>query len=348
LGVFSLMLLGGLELHPREIGKAWGPSLAVALSAMVLPLALGTGTAWVVLPDSDYKAAQALFVGVGLAITAVPVAIRVLMELNLLQSKLGKVTVSAAVFDDVLGLILLAGLTALIRTGGLPGVTDLLAILGKVGLFFLITTVTGVYLLPAMGRFLRRLLKLEELEFSFLLIIAFGFSVLAEVLAMHFIVGAFLAGLFFERSTIDEKVFQDVKKKLTALTSGFLAPIFFASIGFQLELSALTAMPGFVGILVGIAFFSKLVGAGLPARFTGFGWKDSAVIGTAMSARGAVELVIAGIALRAGLFQQPSPPPPIVENLFSAIVIVAIVTTVIVPIALRFLLKRDEDGSGDG
>ncbi len=345
LGIFFLMLLGGVELHPGELGQTSGRAFLVSLSAMFLPLGLGTGVAWIFLPASDYRVAQALFVGTGLAITAVPVAIRVLMDLDLLQTRLGKVIVSAAVFDDVLSLILLAGLTALIRTGGLPSTPELLLLLGKVALFFLLVTVVGNYLLPLGGQLVRRFVKVEELELSYLLIVAFGFSVLAEALAMHFIVGAFIAGLFFGRQTINEEVYEDVKGKLSGLTSGFLAPLFFASIGLHLDLSALSSVPFFVTILVLIAFFSKLAGAALPARALGFSWREASAVGTAMSARGAVELIIAGIALRAGLFDHPDPQPPVVAHLFSSIVIVAITTTVLVPVALRWLLR---DGEPDG
>ena len=350
LGIFFLMLLGGLELHPKELGETSGVSLAVAVAAMVPPLVLGAGTAWLFLPDSDYRFAQALFVGTGLAITAVPVAIRVLMDLGLLQSRLGKVVVSAAVIDDVLSLILLAFLTAIIRTGSVPGFSAVFILLGKVGIFFLVTGILGIWVLPALGTFVRKFVKVDELEFSLLLVVALFFAVLAEALAMHFIVGAFIAGLFFGRRTIDEEIYRDVRTKLSGLTTGFLAPIFFASIGLHLDLSAMVAIPLFVTILVVIAFFTKIVGGAVPARLGGFSWRESMGIGTAMSARGAVELVIAGIALQAGLFQVPDPQPPVVEHLFSAIVIVAIVTTVAVPVGLRAIFRdegREESGGPD-
>ena len=342
LGIFFLMLLGGLDLRPRELGETSGRSFLVAVSAMFLPLALGTGTAWVFLPASDYKVAQAFFVGTGLAITAVPVAIRILVDLNLLQTRMGKTVVSAAVFNDILGLILLALLMALIRTGGFPDLSAILLLLGKVILFFVVATAVGLWILPALGTFIRRFVQLEELELSFLLIVAFAFSVLAEVLAMHFIVGAFFAGLLFGRRTVNLEIYQDVKRKLSGITTGFLAPLFFASIGLHLDLSALGAIPLFVTLLVLIALFSKLVGAAVPARLSGFSTRDSVALGMAMSARGAVELVIAGIALQAGLFQKPDPQPPVVEHLFSTIVIVAMVTTLLAPLMLRWMLSRGE------
>ena len=83
-----------------------------------------------------------------------------------------------------------------------------------------------------------------------------------------------------------------------------------------------------------------MIGAGLVAYGVGLSGKDSLIVGVGMSGRGAVELIIADIALRAGLFSQPDPPPEIIANLFSAIVIMAVVTTLITPIALRFIMSR--------
>lgn len=342
LGIFFLMLLGGLEMQPREVAEGKGGSVLVAVSAMTLPLAAGFGIAWAFLPESDFKVAQAVFVGVGLAVTAVPVAIRVLIDLDQLQSRLGRVVVAAAVIDDILSLILLAVLTALIRTGELPAAGSLVLLVGKVTLFFIVLVVVGRYVLPPVGRRLARIIRIDELEFSFLVAVALGFAVLAEALGMHFILGAFGAGLFFSQRTIGEEVHTDVRNKVSAITTGFLAPIFFASIGLHLEPSAAAAIPGFLALLILIAFASKFIGAALPARLYGFTNRQAAAIGVAMSARGAVELILADIALRAGLFTEPDPAPPAVEHLFSAIVMVAIVTTVAVPIALRPLVATSD------
>ena len=111
------------------------------------------------------------------------------------------------------------------------------------------------------------------------------------------------------------------------------------SVGFHLDFSAVGQAPVFVIVLTGLALVSKLVGSGVPAYWAGFSKRDSLVVGIGMSGRGAVELVIAGVALEAGLFLQPDPPGAIVGSLFSAIVIMAIVTTVATPIALRFLWR---------
>ncbi len=339
LSIFFLMLLAGVQLHPRELAKASRPALLVALGGMLLPLVVGFLVGYGFLPDSEYKFAQALFIATALSITAVPVSVRVLMDLGKLDTKVGKTIVSAAVFDDVLSLVLLALLTAVINSGSFPDAEMLGLIIGKIILFFLITTTIGLYLFPYLGHWIKKL-SAAEFEFSALLIAALAYAMVAEWLGLHFILGAFLAGLFFVHRTIAPKVYREIREKLNTFTVGLFAPLFFASIGMHLDLSAATQIPLFVAVLVVVAFAGKLLGAGLPARWVGFRRRDALAIGAGMSARGAVELIIAGVALKAGLFEHPQPLAPEVEYLFSAIVIVAIVTTIVSPIYLKRLFTR--------
>lgn len=337
LAIFFLMLLAGLEMRPRELARASRGALGVALGGLVLPLGLGIGLGALFLPESPLRTPQMLFLGVALAITAVPVSVKVLMDLGMLESRLGNTVVSAALIDDVFSLVLLAALTSVIETGSPPGWLGIAALAGKVALFFASTVWIGYWVLPLLGRRLHRF-ALDELEFSFLLVVALGFAVLAELLEMHFIIGAFLAGLLFGRRTVDEAVFQDVAQKVAGVTKGFLAPLFFASIGMHLQVGAVGAVPVFVALLVTAAAVGKILGAGLPARALGLSTREAAAVGIGMNARGAVELVIADIALRADLFRTPG---DLVQSLYSAVVVVAVVTTLITPILLRALLRRE-------
>lgn len=105
-----------------------------------------------------------------------------------------------------------------------------------------------------------------------------------------------MTGLYFGRKTIDTRSYNSVKHPISAMTFGFLAPIFFASIGLNLNISALSGAPLFLAVLILVAsFFGKIVGAAIAARAFGFSPRDSGIIGVGMSTRGAVELVIAGI-----------------------------------------------------
>ncbi|WP_405237241.1 cation:proton antiporter [Lentisalinibacter orientalis] len=341
LGIFFLMLLAGMEMRPKDLTEASGSAAAVAIGGMALPLAMGMGLGWLWLPESDWRFAQMLFIGVALSVTAVPITIATLMDLGKQNTEVGKIIVSAAVFDDVISLFLLAILTALLQSGGGLTAETLLVLGGKVLVFFVLVTLAGRYLMPLSGRLSERL-RIGHIEFSVLMAWGLGFAVLAESLGMHFILGAYAAGLFFKRDTIDPEVHEVLYRRIETFSAGFLAPIFFASIGMAIKLEALTAVPGFLLALIAVAFLGKLAGSGVAARLTGLSNRDSLATGVGMNARGAVELIVAGIALEAGLFSHPEPVPEVVGSLFSAIVIMAVVTTVASPMWLRWLL-----GSGD-
>lgn len=254
---------------------------------------------------------------------------------------MGQTIISAAIFDNILSLLLLAVLTSVIKTGGLPDVTRLMELVGQILLFFTITGIIGYFVFPFLGRCIKKFHS-GEMDFSGLLIAALFYSLLAEWCNLHFILGAFVAGLFFTNRTIDEASYQAVTSKITGITEGFLAPLFFVSIGIHLDLSAATSIPGFVIILTIAALLCKVIGAGWPAYWQGFNQRDALAVGISMSARGAIELIVAGIALRAGLFMQPKPTPPIIEYLFSAVVIMAIITTLLTPILLKQIIAPQD------
>lgn len=338
LGMFFLMLLAGIRMEPLDFARTSRSAVPVALGGMIVPLAGGFVLGLVILPESPLKLVQSLFLGTALAITAVPVAVRMFMDLGALESPVGKTVVAAALWDDLLSLLLLALLLAAIGenySGSFQSETTLILI-GQVVLFFGVTIPLGLFGFPLIGRYLRHL-HFPEVDFSMLLIAALAYAVFAEMMGFHFIIGAFLAGMFFHPKIVDISVYQRVEQQMSGVTRGFLAPIFFASVGLHLDFSAVSQVPGFVATLILIALVSKLVGSGLPAYWMGLSKRESMMIGVGMSGRGAVELIVAGIALEAGLFLQPSPTPVLIQSLFSAIVMMALVTTILAPILLRWL-----------
>lgn len=315
LGIFFLMLLGGIELSPVKLFKTSKGAFFGAAGGMIVPFLIGISFGFLVLPDSDIHTAQTLFLGTVLAVTAVPVSIKSLMDLGKLETDVGQTIISAAVIDDTLCLILLAVLTGFLKSGSIPEIDTLAILIGKILIFFAIAILLGLFLFPSIGRFIDKT-KADEFEFSMLLVAALAYALLAETLGLHFILGAFLAGLFFRRRTFSEKAYKDILQKTKGITTGFLAPVFFASIGMHLDLRALWETPVFVLGLITIAVLGKVLGAGLSARGIGMSTKESLAVGVGMNARGAVELIIADIALKAGVFTAPQPAPPIINNMF--------------------------------
>jgi Kef-type K+ transport system membrane component KefB len=348
LGMFFLMLLVGIRMEPLDFARTSKMAIGVALGGMIVPVAAGFALGIAVLPDSPYKLVQSLFLGTALAITAVPVAVRIFMDLGQLDSPVGQTVIAAALWDDLLSLFLLAVLLAALG-GQASGVDQLQAaflLLGNVLAFFAITIPVGLYVFPFVGRYLRHL-HFPEVDFSMLLIAALAYAVFAELMGLHFIIGAFVAGIFFHPNVVDVDVYERVEQQMSGITRGFLAPIFFVSVGLYLDFSAISQVPGFVTVLILIAFTSKLVGAGLPAYWVGHSKREALMVGIGMSGRGAVELIVAGVALEAGLFLQPYPTPPIVESLFSAIVVMALVTTIATPVLLHRVMASRLDGKVD-
>ncbi len=338
LGAFCLLLAAGIELDARDMLRASRRSAAIAIAGMLVPFAAGCALGAIFLPPSDLRAAQVLFLGTALAITAVPVAIKVLMDLGKLDTPLGQTIVAAAVADDILSLLLLAVLTGMLASGEPPGLYNILLIGAQAALFVAIVTLLLRFNNRSVGRVLAKL-ELEESDFVVLLVCALALAVLAEALGLHAILGAFSAGLLFSRRSVSVSRYTAVKDQVDALAHGFLGPLFFVSIGLHLDLDALSTIPGFLALLIAVAFAGKIIGAGGAALMSGFSHREAASIGVSMSARGVVELIVASIAVDAGLFDG-AVTSPIIDNLFSAVVITAIVTSVAVPPILKLSMRE--------
>ena len=337
LGIFFLMFMSGMEIDMKGLAKASKRGIVVGLGGVIFPLILGYMLGQEFLPESEYKFIQSFFLGVAMSVTAIPVLSRVLMDLKLNNTKLGYTLMSAAIIDDVCALILLSILTALMAGGVTAGGFAILIV--KVAIFLLVAYVIGKYIMPSIGKKLHRL-KSNEMEFSIALIIALFLGVAAELAGMHFIIGALTAGMFIRAGSFGKKVVEDIEDKVSGITLGFLAPIFFVSIGLHLDLSAFSVVPFFVLALIAVAIIGKIVGCGLPARLAGFSNRESLAIGIGMNGRGAVELIVVAVALEAGIFAHPVPTPPIITAIFSSIVIMAIITTIVTPIGIKWMLKR--------
>ena len=351
-GIFFLVLLAGIEMKPKEMAESSKTSLGVAAGGVVVPLAAGFGLAWLFLPDSGMKQAQALLVGVAVSISAIPATVKVLMDFGVLHARVGRVIVSAAVFDDIFGLLMLAVLTGVIQTGRVPDIATLALLLVKVAAFFAVTMSLGVHVYPRVSRRLKQM-PMAALEFSALAGVGMAYGLLAEALGMHWIIGAFMAGLYFEPHRVGERAYRDMKIAVGSITNGFLGPLFFATIGLRVDLGVVSAVPLFLMALVAVAFLGKFVGCGGPALAAGLPPREAAAVGIGMSARGAVELVVLNIAFEAGLFATGAATHPVAANLYSALVLMAVVTTLGAPLLLRRVLPADtgppgpeDDGSG--
>jgi len=301
------------------------------------PLAAGIALGFAFLEDGPQQTAQALLVGVALSITAIAASAKILQEFGLLRSEAGRVLITAALFDDIFGLFLLALLSSVIASGGLPGPFAFAILLAKVITFFVVTGLLGVHVYPRISKQIHRR-QAAEIEFGALVIVALGYGFLAEILGLHWAVGAFMAGLFMERARIGKKPHKSMRLMLNALTAGVLGPLFFAWIGLQANLTAIIEIPVFLVVLIVVAFVTKVLGGGVAAVAIGYGRQESAIIGVGLAPRGEIMIVVISVALAAGLIDGGT-TDPVAQHLFSALILMALANTVIAPLVLRFLLR---------
>lgn len=321
IGVLLLMFIAGLELHISELTKNTRVALLAGTMGVILPVGLGILLGEFLAMDFN----QALFLGMTLGATSVSISAQVLIELNALRSRVGLALLGAAVFDDILVILLLSSALAFLSGGG--GITNILWVFAKMIIFLALATAFGLWLLPRIVRFTRRL-KISQGITTLALVILFGYGLAAELVGgMAAITGTFLAGLMFGRTP--EK--SALTNNLNSIAYAFFVPIFFVSIGLNVNLRQLDANSiwVFLGISV-IAILGKVIGSGAGALMAKFTPRESLQIGIGMVSRGEVGLIIANIGLQAGYLN---------EELLTIIVGMILVTTLVTPPLLRASFK---------
>ncbi len=326
LGIFFLMLHAGLETKPQDLLRSSKASIAAAIGGIVLPIFLG----YFVSMAFGFTSMQSMFIGVGLSITCVSVTVKIFKDFKFNQSKIAHLVMGAAIADDIAAFVILSILLGVIAGGGAIAPLDILFIVGKVLVFFMGTILIGVKLVPFFKKHIFS--KPGHKAFTFTLIIAFTFGWFAELIGLHYILGAYLAGLFLKEELVHDAVFRKIEDRLFGLSYSFLGPIFFVSLGFHVDFTVFTdtRMLLFLILIIIAAVIGKVFGAGFMAYLTGQKPLQSAIIGMSMNGRGAVELIIAIIGLEMGLID---------EGIFSVLVLMAFFTTLITPITLKFLLR---------
>lgn len=338
LGVFLLVFLVGMEMDLDVLWKAFrGRGALVGLAGFVIPLGLG------ILVGSGFHmdAMQMIFIGLCIAITALPVSVRILMDLNKLQTDIGQRIISAAVTNDVASLLLLGIILGAKNhgpsTGGLL-LSISVALVKAVVFMAAIIIVSRVIKKYTPGRFRRSRnlidpllskLKGKESLFAVVLLFVIAFASLSELLGLHFIVGAFFGSMLLSHAVLGRDNYEEVRKTASNVTMGFLGPIFFAAIGLEFDASSLRNWELVVAVLL-VAFVGKIAGGYIGGRLAGLSDRQGWALGVGLNGRGIMELVIASIALSNNF---------IGDQLFTILVLMAVVTTIVTPV----LLKRAYD-----
>ncbi len=337
IGVIILLFEVGLESTVREMRQVGGTSLVVAILGVVAPFALGWGVSILFLPEeSEYVHA---FIGATLCATSVGITARVLKDIGKTNSKEARIILGAAVIDDVMGLVILAIVAGIISAAssgaGAISALAIIWIIAKALLFILGAIVIGQWLLPHYFKLAFRV-RGKGVFLSFALLVCFGLAYVAGKIGLAPIVGAFAAGLIYDRVNYQEfeEREQHTMEELISPIAIFLVPIFFVRMGMLVDLTTF----GEVGILGFAAVLTIAAIIGKQACSLGV-WDKTTnriAIGLGMIPRGEVGLIFAGIGAKLMIDSHPVISP----STYSAVVIMVIVTTLVTPPLLKWSLMR--------
>lgn len=326
MGVLLLMFLAGLEFQLDEMRENMRVAALAGTMGVVVPVLLGWGIGLLF----GMTLSASIFLGLTLGATSVSISAQTLMELKVLRTRVGLSLLGAAVFDDIL-IILLLSIFLAFTSGGTGGGLEILVILVRMTLFVGISFLFGMRVLPWVIRQVNRLQISQGLLVA-TLITTFVYAVAAEYLGgLAAITGAFIAGLMLARTPEKERIESGVH----ALAYGLFVPVFFVSIGLSIDLRGFpTQALLFTAVVVLVAIFGKWVGAGWGAKMGGLSGRESVQLGAGMISRGEVGLIAASIGMTNNL---------VGTNEFSAIVVMVLLTTLVTPPILRALFGRETD-----
>ena len=316
-----LLFLSGLETDLSTFLRYSVAGTLVGIGGVVVSFFLGAGCAvWFGLAPG-WLAPPALFLGAIATATSVGISARILSERRKLDSPEGVTILAAAVFDDVLGIIVLAIVVGMVRVESEfgPSWSHILWIAAKAFGFWIGATALGLLFARPFSRFLKHFKSAQAIA-----ALALGFGLLlaglSEMAGLAMIIGAYIMGLSLSRTD----VVQVIQKEVEGLHN-ILVPVFFATMGMLVNFNAI--LPLFkIGIVYSLlAIFSKVAGCGLPALFCGFNRHGAARIGVGMLPRGEVALIVAGIGLTSGTIGQ---------DIFGIAILMTLVTTLLGPMLL--------------
>jgi Kef-type K+ transport system membrane component KefB len=326
-----LLFLSGLE---TDLGTFLRYSVAgtvVGIGGVVFSFLLGTGCAiWFGLADS-WLAPHALFLGAIATATSVGITARILGERRKMDSPEGVTILAAAVFDDVLGIIVLAIVVGMSRAEAVGGISwsHILFIAAKAFGFWIGATVAGLLFARRFSKMLKHFKTTQSIA-----ALALGFGLLlaglSEMAGLAMIIGAYIMGLSLSRTDL----VQVIQKEIEGLHN-ILVPVFFATMGMLVNFSAILPVLKIGLVYSLLAIVSKVAGCGLPALFCGFNRHGAIRIGVGMLPRGEVALIVAGIGLTTGAIGQ---------DIFGIAILMTCITTLLGPILLSGSFENPAPG----
>lgn len=332
LSVFLLIFGAGLEMDLHEILDALKKKAFLSAAfGFFLPLLSGVALGW----PFGLGLIESLCIGLCLAITALPIVLKMLGSFDMHDSSIGHTIIGAAIIIDIIALLLLGVVIDSPKDAGAAAMFQSVGTTSVKLIFFFGMILTVNYFLRSNFLNISRTQQFyqgavntfgDEGIFGLSLLFVLGFSTISEWLGLHFVIGAFFGGLLLNRDIMGPVFFKKLDSTLDSVSNGFLTPIFFAFIGMQLSISAFERLDLLLAI-VAAGLATKFFGSWVGARLGGIGARECVAMGLFLNSRGVLDLVVADLALQKGYISKP---------IFSSLVILGVLSTVLVP----FLYKK--------
>ncbi len=319
IGIFFLMFHAGVETQPNEFFTALRRSLGVAIAGAAVPFAVSFAVA----QFFGLELAASVFVGliIGTA-TAVVITLKSLKDLGLTDTRIARIIVASCIINDLLTLIFFSLVTGAL-SGGTFAPLDLAINLGKVVGFFVVALLLGTFVYPRLTLPFR---AEGGKGFTFVLLAAIAAGLFAEAIGLHMILGAYLAGLFFEERVAHPNLVKVVNDRAYGIAYSFLGPIFFISLGFSVSFDISASGVAFIALLAVTVISGQVLSAGGMARRIGMSWREALTVGVGMCGRAEMAFILAALALAQGAIGQET---------FSILIFTAFLLNLFTPLALK-------------
>ncbi|WP_432406963.1 cation:proton antiporter [Wukongibacter sp. M2B1] len=322
IGVVFLMFIAGLETDVNELKASGKSSSMIALGGVITPFLFVAAGIYFVTNDL----LSSIFMGVIATATSVSISVQTLQEIGRMRSKQGIGILGAAIIDDVVGIILLTLIIGVVKPGANNNV---ILVIGKIAIFFVITFIIGFILIKIMSKISKKV-NIEDRIVTFAIVFCFILAYVSEELGVAAITGAYFAGVVFSMTTHRHKLSHEVHK----ISSVVFTPIFFVAIGLGVDLRSAVSAFSIGIILVILGALGKIIGCGFGAKISGFNGKQALQIGIGMVPRAEVAIIIAnlGVAINVINHQQ-----------LAAVIMMVLVTTLVTPSMLKWSFAREEN-----
>ena len=327
IGILFLLFISGLETSFSSLKKTEKASLYVAIGGVILPLFFGLLSGLLF----DFSLAESIVIGLILIATSVGVTVRTLMDLNVLNTDVGSTILGGAVFDDIMGIVLLA------FAMGIGSLIDAVWIGLKIGIFFLVFLYIGIKVIDKVLLLGEKLL-LPKAFLSLTLAIFLLYSFFAYEVGIAGIIGAFVAGIIIGQNARSKNISEDVK----VIGYGFFIPLFFVYVGSSIwyneniEISSLSNIFLFIFIVIFLGIIGKIIGCGIGARLSGMTNRESLQIGVGMIPRMELALIIATAAISHKIFTGQ-----VAQTILLTTIILTIVTSLLSPLLIKATFKNN-------